>query len=46
MSKDFEFETFLSISPGKLGIYLFDVKNQKNLYKEEKINFYESNLHY
>ena len=37
MNKDFEFETYLSISPGKLGIYLFDVKNQKNLYKEELI---------
>ena len=37
MSKYFEFETYLSISPAKLGIYLFDVKNQKNLYKKELI---------
>ena len=47
MSKDLEFETYLNISPSKLGIYLFDIKNQKNLYKEDlvienpnlKINF-------
>ena len=44
MSKDLEFETFLSISPGKLGIYLFDVKNQKNLYKEELIT--NENMNY
>ena len=37
MSKDLEFETYLNISPRKLGIYLFDIKNQKNLYKEELI---------
>ena len=35
MSKDLEFETYLSISPRKLGIYLFDIKNQKNLFKED-----------
>ena len=37
MSKDLELETYLSISPQKLGIYLFNIKNQKNLYKEELI---------
>ena len=52
MSKDLEFETYLSISPRKLGIYLFDIKNQKNLYKEELIinendllkNFLDDNI--
>ena len=49
MSKDLEFETYLSISPGKLGIYLFDIKNQKNLYKEElaikeNVNYNEINI--
>ncbi len=37
MTKDLDFETYLGIFPGKLGIYLFDIKNQKNLYKEELI---------
>ena len=49
MSKDLEFETYLSISPVKLGIYLFDIKNQKNLYKEElaikeNVNYNEINI--
>ena len=44
MSKDLEFETYLSISPVKLGIYLFDIKNQKNLYKEELIT--NENMNY
>ena len=35
MNKDLEFENYLSISPNKFGIYLFDKKNLKNLYKEE-----------
>ena len=35
MNKDLEFENYLSISPKKFGIYLFDKKNLKNLYKEE-----------
>ena len=35
MNKDLEFENYLSISPNKYGIYLFDKKNLKNLYKEE-----------
>ena len=49
MNKDLEFEVYLSISPVKLGIYLFDIKNQKNLYKEEltineNINYNEINI--
>ncbi len=35
MIEDSEFETYLSISPTTFGIYLFDKKNSKNLYKEE-----------
>ena len=35
MNKDLELENYLSISPDKLGIYLFDKKNLKNIYKEE-----------
>ena len=35
MDKDLELENYLSISPNKFGIYLFDKKNSKNLYKEE-----------
>ena len=35
MNKNLEFENYLSISPNKFGIYLFDKKNLKNLYKEE-----------
>ena len=35
MDKDLELENYLSISPNKFGIYLFDTKNSKNLYKEE-----------
>ena len=37
MNKDLELENYLSISPNKFGIYLFDKKNLKNLYKEELI---------
>ena len=37
MNKDEELENYLSISPRKFGIYLFDKKNFKNLYKEELI---------
>ena len=43
MNKILEFETYLSISQTKFGIYLFDTKNKKNLYENEiifeKINF-------
>ena len=35
MNKNFELENYLSISPNKFGIYLFDKKNLINLYKEE-----------
>ena len=35
MIEEFEFETYLSISPSKFGIYLFDKKNSTNLYNEE-----------
>ncbi len=37
MNKENELQYFLSISPNKFGIYLFDTKNFKNLYKEEII---------
>ena len=37
MNKDLELENYLSISPYKFGIYLFDKKNLKNLYKEELV---------
>ena len=37
MNKEKEFENFLSISPNKLGIYLFDKKNLRNLYNDELI---------
>ena len=36
MNKE-ELENYLSISPNKFGIYLFDKKNLKNLYKEELV---------
>ena len=35
MNKEEDLENYLSISPNKFGIYLFDNKNFKNLYKEE-----------
>ncbi len=35
MNKELELETYLSISPDKFCIYLFDVKNSKNLYMQE-----------
>ena len=35
MNKENELQYFLSISPNKFGIYLFDTKNFKNLYKDE-----------
>ena len=37
MNKEEELENYLSISPNKFGIYLFDKKNLKNLYKQELI---------
>ena len=45
MNKEEELENYLSISPDKFGIYLFDKKNFKNLYKEELIlNKYSDSL--
>ena len=43
MNKIFEFETYLSISQTKFGIYLFDTKRRKNLYGKE-INFEKTNF--
>ena len=37
MNKENELQNFLSISPNKYGIYLFDSKSLENLYKEEII---------
>ena len=37
MNKEKELQYYLSISPKKFGIYLFDTKNLENLYKEEII---------
>ena len=37
MNKEKVFENYLSISPNKFGIYLFDPKNLKNLYTKELI---------
>ena len=36
MNEDLEFETYLSISPNKFGIYLFDKKNLKKIYIKKK----------
>ena len=35
MIEKFDFETYLSISPNELGIYLFDINNYKNLYEKK-----------
>ena len=35
MNKEQELENYLSVSPNKFGIYLFDTKSSRNLYKEE-----------
>ena len=43
MNEIFEFETYLSISQTKFGIYLFDTKSMKNLYGKE-INFEKTNF--
>ncbi len=45
MNKEQEFENYLSISPNKVGIYLFETKSQRNLYKDELfINNFSSYL--
>ena len=43
MNKENELQYYLSVSPNKYGIYLFDTKNLKNLYKEEIILYNETN---
>jgi len=43
MNEILEFETYLSISQIKFGIYLFDTKNRNNLYGKE-INFEKTNF--
>ena len=43
MKKENELQYYLSVSPNKYGIYLFDTKNLKNLYKEEIILNDETN---
>ena len=35
MNKENDLQNYLSISPNKFGIYLFDTKGLQNLYKEE-----------
>ena len=37
MNKENELQYYLSVSPNKYGIYLFDTKNLTNLYKKEII---------
>ena len=37
MIEETDFETYLNISPYKFGIYIFEKKNFKNLYKKEII---------
>ena len=44
MNKILEFETYLSISQSKFGIYLFDPKNKNNLYGKE-INFEKKKIY-
>ncbi len=43
MNEILEFETYLSISQNKFGIYLFDTKNRNNLYCKE-ITFKKTNF--
>ena len=43
MSENFELETYLSISPTKFGIFLFNKKNLKNIYNKE-ITFEKTNF--
>ena len=35
MSNEFDFETYLSISPNKIGIYLLDKNKLVNYFKEQ-----------
>ena len=43
MNKENELQYYLSVSPNKYGIYLFDTKNLTNLYKEEIILYNDTN---
>jgi hypothetical protein len=43
MNKENELQYYLSVSPNKYGIYLFDTKNLTNLYKEEIISNNDTN---
>ena len=43
MNEILEFETYLSISQTKFGIYLFDTKNRNNVYDKE-ITFEKTNF--
>ena len=43
MNEILEFETYLSISQSKFGIYLFDTKNRNNIYDKE-ITFEKTNF--
>ena len=45
MNEILEFETYLSISRTKFGIYLFDTKNRNNFYDKE-ITFEETNFRF
>ncbi len=44
MDKEINFQTYLSISSDKFGIYLFEKKNLKNLYKEEVLLDNKNNI--
>ena len=44
MIEELDFKTFLNISSNKFSIYLFDIKNSKNLYKNE-FKFNENQSH-
>ena len=43
MNNENELQYYLSVSPNKYGIYLFDTKNLTNLYKEEIILYNDTN---
>ena len=43
MNKENELQHYLSVSPNKYGIYLFDTKNLTNLYKKEIILYNDTN---
>ena len=42
MNKEFELETYLSISPKGFCVYLFDIQKLKNIYKKELVLDMES----